>query len=239
LLLASWHELSDVTLAEALDERAGFRRFCGFAGHEPTSERTAFVRVRRELVARGLDRVRFDAVTRQLEAKGAIVRTGTLGRAPPAAPSHGDTAQVATDQAAALIRSIEVATTTVHDAGQMEAALPSQPGDVCGRDRRSAAGHSALAGRSAERVIIARGGPPQVMHTGTWGRPEALAPRKAHTARVQRIRCRIETVFGTCKRCHGLRRMRWIGLARSGLQVRLAAIACTLRRTATLISAAA
>jgi IS5 family transposase len=42
---------------------------------------------------------------------------------------------------------------------------------------------------------------------------------------VQRIRCRIETVFGTCKRCHGLRRMRWLGLARAGLQVRLAAIA--------------
>jgi IS5 family transposase len=84
LLLASWHELSDVTLAEALDERAGFRRFCGFAAHEPTPERTAFVRVRRALVRGGLDRVLFDAVTRQLEANGAIVRTGTLGRASPA-----------------------------------------------------------------------------------------------------------------------------------------------------------
>jgi IS5 family transposase len=82
LWLATWHELSDVTLAEALDERASFRRFCGFAAHEPTPERTAFVRFRRELVTRGLDRVRFDAVTRQLEAKGVMVRTGTLGRAP-------------------------------------------------------------------------------------------------------------------------------------------------------------
>jgi IS5 family transposase len=82
LWLASWHDLSDVTLAEALDDRASFRRFCGFAAHEPTPERTAFVRFRRELVARGLDRVRFDAVTRQLEEKGVMVRTGTLVRAP-------------------------------------------------------------------------------------------------------------------------------------------------------------
>jgi IS5 family transposase len=82
LLLASWHDLSDVTLAEALDDRASFRRFCGFAAHEPTPERTAFVRFRRALVRRGLDRVRFDAVTRQLEAKGVMVRTGTLVRAP-------------------------------------------------------------------------------------------------------------------------------------------------------------
>jgi IS5 family transposase len=78
LLLATWHELSDVKLAEALDDRTSFRRVCGFAAHEPTPERTAFVRVRRALVRRGLDRVRFDAVTRQLEAKGVMVRTRTL-----------------------------------------------------------------------------------------------------------------------------------------------------------------
>ncbi len=31
LLIAVWHDLSDVRLAEALDDRASFRRFCGFA----------------------------------------------------------------------------------------------------------------------------------------------------------------------------------------------------------------
>jgi IS5 family transposase len=31
LLLAVWHDLSDVKLAEALEDRASFRRFCGFA----------------------------------------------------------------------------------------------------------------------------------------------------------------------------------------------------------------
>jgi IS5 family transposase len=263
LLLASWHELSDVTLAEALDDRASFRRFCGFAAHEPTPERTAFVRFRRALVRRGLDRLLFDAVTRQLEAKGVMVRTGTLVDAtliPSASirhdggptlasdrwaghrrrkPTHGDTAQVATDEAAGLVCGVEVTTANVHDAAELEAVLPSEPGDVYGGDRRSAAGHSAFAGRSAERVIIARGGTPQVVHTGTWGGPEALAQLKAHNAAVRRIRCRIETVFGTCKRSYGLRRMRWIGLAKAGLQVRLAAIAYNLRRTATLISAAA
>jgi IS5 family transposase len=123
---------------------------------------------------------------------------------------------VATDQAAVLIRGVEVTTATVHDAERMQAVLPSEPGEVYGGDRRSAAGHSAFAGRSAERVIIARGGTPQVVRSGTWGRPEALARRKAHNAAVRRIRCRIETVFGTCKRSYGLRRMRWIGLAKAG-----------------------
>ncbi len=35
LLLAAWHDLSDVKLAEALDDRACFRRFCGFSSNEP------------------------------------------------------------------------------------------------------------------------------------------------------------------------------------------------------------
>jgi IS5 family transposase len=93
LWLATWHDLSDVTLAETLHDRASFRRFCGFAAHEPAPERTAFVRVRRALVRRGLDRVLFDAVTRQLEAKGVMVRTGTLVDAtliPSASLRHAD-----------------------------------------------------------------------------------------------------------------------------------------------------
>ena len=31
LLLAVWYDLSDVKLAEALEDRASFRRFCGFS----------------------------------------------------------------------------------------------------------------------------------------------------------------------------------------------------------------
>ena len=78
LLLAVWYDLSDVKLAEALEDRASFRRFCGFASDEATPERTAFVRFRRELVARALDRTLFEAVTNQLDRRGVIVKTGTL-----------------------------------------------------------------------------------------------------------------------------------------------------------------
>jgi hypothetical protein len=59
LVLATWHDFSDVRLAEALDDRASFCRFCGIAAHEPTPERTAFVRFRAEQVRCGLDRALF------------------------------------------------------------------------------------------------------------------------------------------------------------------------------------
>ena len=78
LLVATWHNPSDVRLAEALDDRASFRRFYGFAAGEPTPERNAFVQYRRALVHHKLDRTLFGAITRQLDVRGVVVRTGTL-----------------------------------------------------------------------------------------------------------------------------------------------------------------
>lgn len=66
LLLTTWHDLCHIRLVEALDNRTSF---CGFVAYEPTPERTAFVQSRRELVKRGLDRVLFGTVTRQLKTK--------------------------------------------------------------------------------------------------------------------------------------------------------------------------
>jgi IS5 family transposase len=40
-LLSVWYDLSDVKLAEALDDRASFRRFRRFSGDEAPPERTA------------------------------------------------------------------------------------------------------------------------------------------------------------------------------------------------------
>ena len=242
LLLAMWHDLSDVRLAESLDDRASFRRFCGFAGHEAIPERTAFVRFRAELVRRGLDRPLFEIITRQLDQRGLVVRTGTLvdatqipsasiGRDADARwaghrrrkPVHGYRAHVATDQEAGLIRGVEVTSANIHDAAELEAILPDAPGATYG--------DSAYSGSRSEAVIRARGGTPRTVHTGTWGGPEALEQLKAHNAEVRRVRARIEKVFGTCKRSYGLRRMRWLGAAKAGLQVRLAAMAYNLRRS--------
>jgi IS5 family transposase len=78
LLIAVWYDLSDVKLAEALDDRASFRRFCGFSASEPTPERTAFVRFRKVLIAHGLDKSVFEEITGQLKARAVRVKTGTL-----------------------------------------------------------------------------------------------------------------------------------------------------------------
>ena len=246
LLLSIWYDLSDVKLAEAIADRTSFRRFCGFALDEPTPERTAFVRFRRELIARCLDRVLFEAVTAQLEARGVVVQTGTLVDATLIGsasiktdeearwaghrrkkPVHGYKAHVATDEAARLVRSVEITTANLHDGTMLEALLPQHPGDVYG--------DSAYAAGRFTDVIRARGGTARVVYPHTWGGPAALAHLEAWNADVRAVRCRIEKVFGTWKRSYGLRQMRWLGLAKAGLQVRLTAIAYNLRRTMMLV----
>jgi transposase, IS5 family len=80
--------------------------------------------------------------------------------------------------------------------------------------------------------------PSNVVHPPPQGREGDEAAAEAFAARVkviQRIRSRIEKIFGTCKRSYGRRRMRWRGIAKAALQVRLTAVAYNLRRGLTLL----
>jgi transposase, IS5 family len=251
MLLAIWYDLSDVKLAEALDDRASFRRFCGFAAHEPTPERTAFVRFRRELVSQGLDRLLFEAVTAQLKAKAVTVKTGTLidatiigsasqgdGEAAWAGHQrrkaiHGFKAHVSADADTALVEDLTVPPGNLHDGRAGGAALPEDPGEVFA--------DSAYRGDVFGSAIRAKGGTPRIVATGMGGRPgdDTLRKLRRWNYAIQRVRCRIEKIFGTWKRSYGLRRMRWRGLAKAALQVRLTAIAYNLKRTASLLGPAA
>ena len=148
LLLATWHDLSDIKLAEALDDRASFRRFCGFSRNEATPERTAFVRFRRELIAHGLDRRLFEVITAELKSKAIRVKTGTLVDATIIASAsetdgdgrwvkhkgrpavHGFKAHVGADASTALVEKISVTPANVNDGRAGPDALPDEPGDV-------------------------------------------------------------------------------------------------------------
>lgn len=135
-------------LAEALDDRASFRRFCGFSGTEATPERTAFVRFRKELVAHKLDRLLFLAVTAQLKSKAVTVKTGTLVDATIIASAseddddarwvkhkgkravHGFKAHVGADADTALVEEVSITSANINDGKAGPEALPDNPGEV-------------------------------------------------------------------------------------------------------------
>lgn len=252
MLLSIWYDLSDVKLAEALDDRASFRRFCGFSRSEPTPERTAFVRFRRSLVTHGLDKRLFDAITGQLKTRAIRVKTGTLvdatiiASASEAATNalhlrcdgeghwvkhkgrpavHGFKAHVGADADTALVEEIAVTPANINDGKAGPDALPDNPGDVYA--------DSAYRGDHFGRAVIAKGGIPKIVAIGMWGRDEVETQARldAWNRPIHRIRGRIEKIFGTWKRSYGLRRMRWRGLAKAGVQIRLTAIAYNMKRS--------
>lgn len=249
LLLAVWHDLSDVKLAEALDDRASFRCFCGFSRNEATPERTAFVRFRRALIAHALDRRAFEMVTAELKGKAITVKTGTLVEATIIASAseadgdghwvkhkgraavHGFKAHVGADASTALAEKISVTPANVNDGRAGPDALPNDAGDVFA--------DSAYRGSYFGDAVRAKGGTPRIAATAMWGRDEqeTLARLDAWNAPIHRVRARIEKIFGTWKRCYGLRRMRWRGLARAAAQVHFTATAYNLKRGLNILSA--
>ena len=92
-------------------------------------------------------------------------------------PVHGYKAHVATDEEGGIIRSVEVTTANVHDGTMLEAVLPHSPGDVYA--------DSAYAARRFTDVMLARGGRPRGVQTGTWGSEAALRRLTATTADME------------------------------------------------------
>jgi IS5 family transposase len=250
MLLSVWYDLSDVKLAEALDDRASFRRFCGFSSSEPTPERTAFVRFRKALLKRQLDKVLFDAITAQLKAKAIRVKTGTLVDATIIASAseddgeahwvkhkgkpavHGFKAHVGADAETALVEEVAITPANINDGKAGAEALPDDPGEVFA--------DSAYRGSHFGDAVRAKGGTPRIVATGMWGRDEAETFKRlaAWNRPIHHVRGRIEKIFGTWKRSYGLRRMRWRGLAKAAVQVRVTAIAYNLKRTLSILAVA-
>ncbi|WP_275943709.1 IS5 family transposase [Gluconacetobacter tumulisoli] len=231
-----------------MDDRASFRRFCGFSLREPTPERTAFVRFRRLLVSRSLDKSLFETITAQLKARAIRIKTGTIVDATVIASHtehdsearwvkhkgkkavHGFKAHVGADAATALVEKISITPANINDGRAGPDALPDNPGEVFA--------DSAYRGAYFREAVRARGGSIRVAATGMWGRDkkETLARLKAWNHGGHRVRRRIEKIFGTWKRSYGLHRMRWRGLAKAAVQIHLTAIAYNFRRTLTIVA---
>jgi IS5 family transposase len=250
LLLGFLYDLSDVALAEALDDRASFRRFCGFSASEATPERTAFVRLRRELVRRRLDAKLFQAVLRQIEAQGLVVRTGTLVDATVVkqaakgdgeadwcvyggvhrTPVRGYKAHVAADEAGGIVRKVKVTPANVHDSQGLAPVLPARPGRVWA--------DSAYDQAASHVRVRAKGGVPRIARRVSKRMGEAkTTARRAWNRTVASVRCRVEKIFGTAKRSYGLGRARYVGLSRVSLQVHLTLLTYNLTRACGLARA--
>jgi len=100
---------------------------------------------------------------------------------------------------------------------------------------------SAYRGQHFRDAVHAKGGKPRIVAPPCGGATNGKRWRGSMPGTSRSIGFVVGSrkIFGTWKRCYGLRRMRWRGLAKASIQVRLTAIAYNLKRTLNIVAAAA
>jgi IS5 family transposase len=258
LLLQRWYGLSDPAMEAALFDRVSFLRFAGLSLEDKTPDHSTIWRFRERLSQNGLVEQLFSELTLQLEARGLIIKQGTLidasmvtsaARRPrkedgpvsevdPDARFGADNDRhrftfgykmhVAADQGTNLIRKGMLTSANIQDVSVATTLLPSEAGDVYA-DR---AYHS----KAVLAYLDAQGFGDGVMRRGQRGKP--LPPEEIErNHRLVPLRSPVEAVFGTLKRTYGFTRMRYFNGARNFVAFLLACIAYNLKRSVAITTA--
>jgi len=253
MLLQQWYGLSDPGFEEALSDRLSFRRFVGLALADPVPDHSTLSRFRSELARRGLAEPLLAELNRQLDAKGLMVKSGTLidaslvaadGRRPrkgepvegrsdrdatwnamPEKPLFGYKAHVAVDRGSGLVRQAVLTPANVSD------KVPFL--DLVQGDERAVYADKGYHGWWYRQELALRGIEDGIMRSAAR-RVRLSATDLARNRAIGKIRAPVERSFATMKRWYGYGRVRYRSLARNTLQLQLLAMATNLRRAVVL-----
>ena len=253
LLLQQWYGLSDEGLEAAVDDRLSFRRFAGIPLAESVPDHSSIWRFREQLARHGLAEKLLAEVNRQLDARGLILRRGTLIDAtileaavrPPAGdagevsghdPQAGWTkkngrsrfgykAHAAVDEGSGLVREVVMTPADVHDSVMGDGLVQG--------DEDAVYADKAYDDAARRKRLRKQGIEPRIMYQARRNRP--LKPwRTWFNKAVAPVRAGVERLFGTMKRVYGHRRVRHLGLARNDVQLQALCAAIDLRRALVL-----
>jgi len=253
LLLQQWYGLSDEGLEAAVDDRLSFRRFAGIPLAESVPDHSSIWRFREQLARHGLAEKLLAEVNRQLDARGLILRRGTLIDAtileaavrPPAGdagevsghdPQEGWTkkngrsrfgykAHAAVDEGSGLVREVVMTPADVHDSVMGDGLVQG--------DEDAVYADKAYDDAARRKRLRKQGIEPRIMYQARRNRP--LRPwQVAFNKAVAPIRAGVERLFATMKRAYGYRRVRYLGLARNDVQLQALCAAINLRRALAL-----
>jgi transposase, IS5 family len=253
LLLQQWYRLSDPGLEEALSDRLSFRRFVGLALADPVPDHSTLSRFRSELGKRGLAEPLLAELNRQLDARGLMVKSGTLidaslveadGRRPrqgepvegrsdrdatwnamPEKPLFGYKAHVAVDQGSGLVRRAILTPAHVSDKTPFL--------DLVQGDERIVYADRGYESRWYRERLAERGIADGVMRCD-FQRRRLTPDDHARNRTIAPLRAPVERTFAILKRWYGYRRVRYRSLLRNVLQLQLLACAMNLRRALVL-----
>jgi len=254
LYLAALYDLSDPGLEDALMDRLSFRRFCGFKLDEATPDETTICRFR--AIAGDLLLVGFAEINGQLDAKGLMLRKGTLMDATLIAaktnpPPHraglgakseaepdadwtkkdgkavfGYKAHLGVDAGSGLVRRVVLTSAKIYESEVAEQL-------ICG-DERAVYGDRAYEHKARRARLKAAGIKDRIMHRRH--KYIAALPRwqQRRNNLIARRRAPVEAVFSALKRLYGLARARSLTLERNRARLLAIVTAYNLRRAVIL-----
>jgi IS5 family transposase len=253
LLLQQWYRLSDPGLEEALSDRLSFRRFVGLALADPVPDHSTLSRFRSQLTRRDLAAPLLAELNRQLDARGLMVKSGSLidaslieadGRRPrkdepvetrsdpdaswnamPETPLFGYKAHLAVDQGSGLVRQAILTPANVSDKTPFL--------DLVQGDERAVYADKGYESRWYRERLAERGIADGVMRCDFHRRRLTPADHARNRA-IAPLRAPVERTFAILKRWYGYRRVRYRSLLRNALQLQLLACALNLRRALVL-----
>jgi transposase, IS5 family len=259
LLLAQWYGLSDRDLELALSDRLSFRRFVGLGMEQGTPDHTTLCRFRDRLNEAGLTVKLLALVNAQIEARGLMLKRGTLidativetAAARPATTadpselvdpdaaflkrdgkpgsSYGYKAHVAMDQGSLLVRTAKLTPANVAETMVADELI------VANSDGGAIYADKAYDTHARRELLAKLGLKDGIMHRPNKHHALTIEQRQ-HNAALSKVRSSVETVFAVLKRVYGYRRTRYVGLIRNQLQLTLLAICFNLRRVLVMTS---
>lgn len=258
LLLQTWYRLSDVELEEALADRLSFRRFVGLGLEDPTPDHSTVSRFRTAVAEAGLERRLLAELERQLDARGLLVKQGTLldasiieaqVRRPPRSAGKG--AGSAADPEAGwggrsqgrrslfgykLHAGVDQGSGLIRralltPANTYESAVADEL--ICG-DERAVYADKAYESKRRRQRLRARGTKDRIAHRANKWQPQLPHWQAERNRLLEPRRRAVERVFGTLKRSYGYRRVRYRGLARNRVEMCCQVFAYNLRRALSL-----
>lgn len=259
LLLQQWYGLSDPRLEEALSDTLSFRRFVGLGMQDGTPDHSTVSRFRQAMSEQALDAQLFDEIARQLDARGLVLKRGTLMdativeaqaskpaiKAGSAAKSEVDPdadwtrkggrsyfgykAHIAADEGSGLIRRVILTPARTNESEVADALILGDEGAVYG--------DKAYESKARRRLLKARGIKDRIMHRSHKNQTRLPYWQGRRNVLIAPIRAGVERIFGTLKRCYGYTCVRYFSLAANMTQLRLLAVAYNLRRAMGLIPA--
>ncbi len=259
LYLQALYDLSDPGLEEALIDRMSFRLFCGFALDRTTPDETTLCRFRNAAVKAGVLQAGFVEVNRQLDAKGLVVRKGTLvdativgaaSRRPDADASSkprlkrepaasftrkggksyfGYRLHVGVDQGSGLIRRVAFTPAHVNESVVADALI--------GGDEQAVYADKGYENKHRRRRLKARGCKDRIMHRSHKHQRQLPRWQKRRNALISKRRAPVEAVFAAFKCLHRRARVRFVSFAANVADFLRQATVYNLRRAAMLLAA--